>query len=212
MHQNLENYMILSYPELFPLGYNKEQNFGISTYGFECGDGWFMILDNLCSSIYYYCKHKKIDFPKVVQVKEKFGTLRFYTNGHDDTIDKLISFAEAMTTSTCEVCGNIGKTRNGGWIRTLCDTHNQMYLNGEKLYTEFENVLPTLTLNNKITIIDSGITYIGNVVDINTLEIKIINVFKENKSEKDNTIIGTIQKVKYLYHPLFSYYVFDKGE
>lgn len=65
------------------------------------------------------------DVPQVVasQVKEKFGTLRFYYDGGDDYIRGLASMAEAMSARTCEICGNPGKSRGGGWIRTLCDEH-----------------------------------------------------------------------------------------
>ncbi len=59
----------------------------------------------------------------VVQVKEKFGTLRFYYNGGDTYIDAMVSFAEAMSACTCERCGAPGVIRGGGWVRTLCDTH-----------------------------------------------------------------------------------------
>jgi hypothetical protein len=31
--------------------------------------------------------------------------------------------AESMSGVTCEVCGNVGRQRGGGWIRTLCDEH-----------------------------------------------------------------------------------------
>lgn len=57
------------------------------------------------------------------QVKEKYGTLRFYYNGGDDTIDGMVRMAEAMSSVTCEVCGASGKTLGGGWIRTLCRQH-----------------------------------------------------------------------------------------
>lgn len=60
---------------------------------------------------------------KVAQVKEKFGSLRFYINGADDTIFGMISLAETMSTRTCEVCGDKGKIKAGGWIKTLCDKH-----------------------------------------------------------------------------------------
>ena len=36
------------------------------------------------------------------QVKEKFGTLRFYYSGGDDYISGLVSMAESMTGVTCE--------------------------------------------------------------------------------------------------------------
>ena len=57
----------------------------------------------------------------VDQVKEKFGTLRFYHTGGDDYIRGMITMAEAMSGSTCESCGNPGKQTGGGWIRTICE-------------------------------------------------------------------------------------------
>lgn len=63
--------------------------------------------------------------PQVVaiQVKEKFGGLRFYYNGGDDYIRGLVSMAESMSYVTCETCGNPGKSTKGGWIQTLCKEH-----------------------------------------------------------------------------------------
>jgi hypothetical protein len=54
------------------------------------------------------------------QVKEKFGTLRFYYTGGDDVIDGMVRMAESMTEVTCEECGNPGKRRGGGWVHTYC--------------------------------------------------------------------------------------------
>ena len=56
-----------------------------------------------------------------VQVKEKFGGLRFYYSGGDEYIDGLVAMAEAMSYVTCERCGRIGKQNTRGWIETLCD-------------------------------------------------------------------------------------------
>jgi hypothetical protein len=54
------------------------------------------------------------------QVKEKFGTLRFYYSGGDDIIDGMVRMAESMTGVTCEECGNVGERRGGGWVHTYC--------------------------------------------------------------------------------------------
>lgn len=67
--------------------------------------------------------HPIVDQVVVDQVKEKFGTLRFYYTGGDDTIRGMVRMAEAMSAVTCEECGVPGEQRHGGWIRTLCDTH-----------------------------------------------------------------------------------------
>ena len=63
--------------------------------------------------------------PQVIatQVKEKFGTLRFYFHGGDAKVDGIVRMAESMSAVMCEDCGAPGKTRNGGYVRTLCDTH-----------------------------------------------------------------------------------------
>lgn len=68
-----------------------------------------------------WCKEFKMEHPAASQVKEKFGTLRFYlTSGTDEMYD-LIHEAEAKSATTCEDCGTPGKRRGGGWILTLCD-------------------------------------------------------------------------------------------
>ena len=57
----------------------------------------------------------------VVQVKEKFGGLRYYINAGNARIYNLITLAERLADVTCENCGRLGKERPGGWIQTLCD-------------------------------------------------------------------------------------------
>ena len=61
--------------------------------------------------------------PTVVQVKEKFGTLRFYIQAGTDEHYNYISFAEAMSGVTCETCGKPGKRLGRGWIYTACEEH-----------------------------------------------------------------------------------------
>ena len=64
--------------------------------------------------------------PVAVQVKEKFGGLRFYVQAATDKHYNYISFAESMSYRTCEDCGAPGKRYTGGWHRTLCDIHAAM--------------------------------------------------------------------------------------
>jgi hypothetical protein len=67
--------------------------------------------------------------PQVVadQVKEKYGTLRFYYSGGDSVIEGMVAMAEAMSAVTCDVCGNPGKETGGGWISTRCEEHKVKY-------------------------------------------------------------------------------------
>ena len=61
--------------------------------------------------------------PTASQVKEKFGTLRFYIDRGTDEHYNFIRFAEYMSAVTCEQCGAPGKRRGHGWIYTTCDEH-----------------------------------------------------------------------------------------
>jgi len=56
-------------------------------------------------------------------MKEKFGGLRFYYDGGDDEVSGMVRMAEAWAEHTCEECGAPGKSRDSGWIKTLCDHH-----------------------------------------------------------------------------------------
>ena len=54
------------------------------------------------------------------QVKEKFGTLRFYVSGGDEYTYGVIRMAEAMSSRMCEQCGSPAETGGSGWIHTTC--------------------------------------------------------------------------------------------
>jgi len=87
----------------------------------ECGSGWYDLIDTLCYSLQRLTDkagHPQVEF---TQVKEKFGSLRIYTDGASDLQWGLISFAEDLSEKICEKCGKSGKLRNDGWIQTLCD-------------------------------------------------------------------------------------------
>lgn len=95
-------------------------------WGFECSDGWYNIIFTLCSLIQIHQKSQKPDYKPVVvqQVKEKFGTLRFYYTGGDDIIFGMVAYAEAISGMTCEVCGDRGTTDwKKSWVRTVCSKH-----------------------------------------------------------------------------------------
>jgi hypothetical protein len=77
-------------------------------------------------SRYHYLRDNQTPIPQViaVQIKEKFGTLRFYYIGGDDRITPIVDFYESYTQYICEDCGStteIGYTN--GWIRNVCKKH-----------------------------------------------------------------------------------------
>lgn len=123
MKPELEKILYDSYPQIFQ-DRNKSPLETSMCWGIDCGDGWFDLLDSLCSQITYHLERHP-DTPPVVafQVKEKWGGLRFYVNGGDQTTDNWISFAEHMSYRICEVCGSPGTTNRSGWITTRCVHH-----------------------------------------------------------------------------------------
>lgn len=82
-----------------------------------------------------------LDYLNIVQIKEKFGGLRFYFDivetpydfyGEDYTdpvnnhVHGVVAMAEMLSNHTCQVCGEKGKTRTyGGWYATLCEAHHE---------------------------------------------------------------------------------------
>lgn len=66
-------------------------------------------------------KYNKFSPIQIIQIKEKYGGLRFYYNGGDDYIHGMVWLAESMSLKICETCGttkNVFQTK--GWIRTTC--------------------------------------------------------------------------------------------
>lgn len=65
----------------------------------------------------------RVEHVVVAQIKEKFGGLRFYYDGGDEQVSGMVRMAEAWAGAVCEECGKPGKSRNSGWVKTLCDEH-----------------------------------------------------------------------------------------
>lgn len=104
-------------------------------FGVECNAGWKALYQPLIDLCALYDV-------QVMQVKEKFGGLRFYVMGaRQDELAMLISAAEAASFHTCEDCGvfgvcgwepdanqvykriyrvTTGTSETSGWVRSLC--------------------------------------------------------------------------------------------
>jgi hypothetical protein len=133
MKPELDTLLCERYPKIF-VNRHGDPKETLMCWGFECGDGWYNIINQLCANIQHHvdwAQEQKEKYGRgegctqvvAVQIKEKFGTLRFYTNGGDDQIYGMIRMAESMSAVTCEECGAPGKTRGRSWIYTACDTH-----------------------------------------------------------------------------------------
>ena len=94
--------------------------------GFTNDDAWFDILWRLCEDLEpLVAKFEQASGSQfeVLQVKEKFGGLRIYVSDADDAIRQRLEAAIQESFHTCEVCGQRGERREGGWTKTLCDEH-----------------------------------------------------------------------------------------
>jgi hypothetical protein len=94
---------------------------------FECRDGWFNLISQLSEKLERSARRcgaapDSADWPRALQVKEKYGTLRFYVMPSTDEFSRLIDEAEKQSARTCELCGRPAKLREKGrWYKTFCD-------------------------------------------------------------------------------------------
>jgi hypothetical protein len=125
MKQELEDKLFNKYKKLFPYG-RDDVNENLMCFGFECGDGWYNILDVLFENIVGVLGDKYN--ATVVRVKSRFAVLMVNTGGlHNDiyeTIHNLIIGAKLQSSRTCEMCGKPAEQKQpNGWVYTLCDEH-----------------------------------------------------------------------------------------
>lgn len=129
MKTELQNKLFEKYPKIF-----RQKDLPMEDtcmcWGIECGDGWYDLINNLCFTLQFNTDNNN-NYPQVeaVQVKEKFGSLRFYywisnegSERHYGNIEGRICFAESLSTTICEHCGtNQNVTQTEGWISTVCE-------------------------------------------------------------------------------------------
>jgi hypothetical protein len=124
MRKELEKRLVERWPTWFNTGGDIRHT--AMPWGFTHDDGWFDIRWRLCENLEpLVAEFERAGGQKfeVLQVKEKFGGLRFYVNHKSDAIRQRIEAAIQESFHTCEVCGQPGKLREGGWLKTLCDEH-----------------------------------------------------------------------------------------
>jgi hypothetical protein len=84
----------------------------------EVGEGWHALVSELVDDLL------RLGWDgEVHQVKEKFGGLRFYIGMGSEAVHDRIAKAMEDSFKICEDCGEPGKLRRGGWLRTLCEKH-----------------------------------------------------------------------------------------
>lgn len=174
MDTKLDAKLCEKYPYLFADRRASMQN-TCMCWGFECGDGWYNLLDEAGSKLEPLCKQEYerilalekpwykyiravVGFttrihmswlfhilyrlvtrimpgvynspfswygggPRASQVKEKYGTLRFYLTHGTEEMYAITDKAERQSSKTCETCGEPGKVRGKYWLYTACTKH-----------------------------------------------------------------------------------------
>lgn len=160
MREKLERALAEEFPFMRPgLPLEEQQKRGgiddlYGAFGLDCGSGWYQLIREMCAEITsaYEVAGELVDIV-VDQVKEKFGTLRFYYHHKDQPIaihafDSLsgggslrirpggselhqkvagiVAKYEELSGHVCEHCGAPGSLRTDlRWMLTLCDEHYQ---------------------------------------------------------------------------------------
>jgi hypothetical protein len=195
MKTELQQKIFDKYPKIFG-DRTKPMNETCMCWGLEVGDGWYNLIDTLCEALTYtyttsvqvdeedgkrlgiesYNFNEKssyyftIEPPQVIatQVKEKYGTLRFYyreeydekfmslyqtgkypelqriIDRYSDYMNGIVHFAETASGRTCEDTGQPGElhvsggTANG-WVKTVNKEHAKTAL-ADRNYVPFSEI------------------------------------------------------------------------
>lgn len=105
--------------------------------GLEIDNGWYNLVDELCEELNTINKKYNITII-AIQIKEKFGLLRFYYYFSEDDKNKkliweninkeilsIINKYVNKSETICESCGCDGTKDNTGWIKVLCEQCRQ---------------------------------------------------------------------------------------
>ena len=191
MKTELQQKIFDKYPKMF-VDRSKPMSETCMCWGLEVGDGWYSLIDTLCEALTYtYTTSVQVDKedgkrfgiepysdsyyfsvepPQVIatQVKEKYGTLRFYyreeyseeiqflyqtgkypdlqriIDRYSDYINGVVHFAETASGRTCEETGQPGElhvsggTRNG-WVKTVNKEYAKTAL-ADRNYVPFSEI------------------------------------------------------------------------
>ena len=120
-------------------------------FGIECGKGWKDLYQPIIHYIEDYNKDKEGDDKiEILQIKEKFGGLRFYTNFVTQELTDMIDEAESKSYHTCEACGRYIKAPiiENHWIYSECqECHSEWKLRREEAFEKIQDKMDKKTLN-----------------------------------------------------------------
>ncbi|WP_018000170.1 hypothetical protein [Paracoccus sp. N5] len=109
----------------WPQVYGSIYSHGTTSFlseGFQCGPGWYPLIERLSAAIAAILDEMPLEAFRVLQVKQKFGGLRFRVTGSNERILNRIAKAQVEAAHTCEGCGGPARIRSVDmWLTTSCD-------------------------------------------------------------------------------------------
>jgi len=101
--------------------------------GFECGDGWFELINKLAQDIEAVARENGLnpespEWPLCRQVKEKMGSLRFVmfaVDGFPEMNERISELRLAALNQSLKICEQCGRPGMFDQVRmaTLCSKH-----------------------------------------------------------------------------------------
>lgn len=103
MRRDLCNALLQRHPRIFanPEGHGDAAG-DLET---RVGDGWYTLLDVLCTDLQYESDQEGAPQVHATQIKEKFGRLRFRVDDASERQRAMIRLAESLSEYSCETCG-----------------------------------------------------------------------------------------------------------
>lgn len=126
--------LIEKYPWLLPR--NRWTGEVVDNYDYsfteldDMPDGWRIAFgEEMCEEIQQALNElgKQANTFRILQIKEKFGYLRLYTNWYTSKISNIIHKYEDMSRYICIECGAPASKITTGWINPWCDKCAENY-------------------------------------------------------------------------------------
>ena len=130
MTKELELKLVEKYPVILK-DYGGDVMKTCMHFGMECGDGWYDLIDELLGKLDLISKNMGVQVI-ASQIKQKFGTLRFYydtviktdlnvNNYVEDIIRDVVARTEIKSAYVCENTGKNGTLCSRmGYLKTIC--------------------------------------------------------------------------------------------
>jgi len=85
-------------------------------------DGWWKKFGKkMAKELQTIVDEKEIEDFKILQVKEKYNSLRVYISPYDKDIDDVLRKYEDLSTKYCVMCGKKATKVSKGWYNSFCD-------------------------------------------------------------------------------------------